>query len=407
MKRLHRFIMISIVLAGMLAITSTAFAGNDCGSSCVKVALMRSNLVGDFYAGDVLVQSQTGDVTLLASSYGGPGSTLQVTARNIHDGTADDGVYYSYPDTSRTIRFPTSSLMYGMKLLTRPAYIRARLTVGCDMRQFTGGDVACLLRIDGTNIATIGAGQTASFPLDPGTHQVDVLMAGSEAGAWSPAIVSKIMTVKARSVPYRFKATFRQTGQNGSPDTQPTTAPSVTATTPAVTATPVTPTPVTPTPVTPTPVTPTAAPLPSSGADYTVYDDGAAMLYYVNYARCSSGLSPLTLNAQLTSAATKFSISMAVNNFFSHYGLDGSDPGTRISAEGYNWITYGENIAAGYAGVQDTFMQWWNSPGHKANILNANFREMGLGHVHRAAADYQDYWTQDFGSTGTAPGVCP
>jgi uncharacterized protein YkwD len=67
-----------------------------------------------------------------------------------------------------------------------------------------------------------------------------------------------------------------------------------------------------------------------------------------NQQRAIYGLPPLAANAALATAAQAHSNDMANNNFFSHTGSDGSNPGQRISRAGYSWYTYGENIAAGY-----------------------------------------------------------
>jgi uncharacterized protein YkwD len=130
------------------------------------------------------------------------------------------------------------------------------------------------------------------------------------------------------------------------------------------------------------------------------------MLALINQARCAASITPLTVNPLLNNAATLHSIDMAVNNFFDHTGSDGSDVGTRVSAQGYPWIWVGENIAGGQTSIAQAFNSWWNSPPHQANMLNPDFREMGLGHVQRDAADLVHYWTGVFASRGTTPITC-
>ena len=99
----------------------------------------------------------------------------------------------------------------------------------------------------------------------------------------------------------------------------------------------------------------------------------------------------LTWNDQLEKAAYNHSKDMFQNKYFSHTGSDGTGSGERISNAGYNWRWYGENIAEGYPTEKDVVDGWLHSPGHCANIMNKNFREMGVAKVG-------DYWTQDFGS---------
>jgi uncharacterized protein YkwD len=99
----------------------------------------------------------------------------------------------------------------------------------------------------------------------------------------------------------------------------------------------------------------------------------------------------VTWNDQLEKAAYLHSSDMNTKKYFSHTGSDGSGSGERISAVGYPWKFYGENIAAGYQNEQEVIKGWLSSPGHCANIMNKNFKEMGVAKVG-------DYWTQDFGS---------
>jgi uncharacterized protein YkwD len=150
----------------------------------------------------------------------------------------------------------------------------------------------------------------------------------------------------------------------------------------------------------PPPPPPTATPTPTatntpipSGPDYTVYDDTAAMLARINAARTAQGLAPLSANGQLGNAALQHTIDMAVNNFMSHTGSNGSQPWDRVSAQGYSWSYVAENIAAGDSTVDGTFNQWWNSSGHRANMLSPDVTQMGLGHVSRPGTTYGHYWT--------------
>jgi uncharacterized protein YkwD len=87
---------------------------------------------------------------------------------------------------------------------------------------------------------------------------------------------------------------------------------------------------------------------------------------------------------------------MAANNFFSHTSLDGRSVGTRITATGYVWRTYGENIAAGYPSVDSVMDGWTKSDGHCANLMNPAFTEIGLACVPGSSATtYPTYWTMD------------
>lgn len=117
----------------------------------------------------------------------------------------------------------------------------------------------------------------------------------------------------------------------------------------------------------------------------------------VNDERREAGLHALTWNHQLFNAAREHSLDMAVENYFSHTGLDGRSAGDRIFDAGYDWQTYGENIAYGYVTPDAVMAGWMNSAGHRANILNGSFCELGVGIAEHANSGHQLYWTQDFG----------
>lgn len=117
------------------------------------------------------------------------------------------------------------------------------------------------------------------------------------------------------------------------------------------------------------------------------------MLEMHNQERAAAGLPPLVANATLISVARQRAQEMAATGCFSHYGpVGGSCPsgGTAVfiamvNATGYAWTALGENIAkntypAGQA-VQVAMQGFMNSPGHRANILNPNFRRVGIGYA--------------------------
>ncbi|QLJ04158.1 CAP domain-containing protein [Streptomyces sp. NEAU-sy36] len=159
------------------------------------------------------------------------------------------------------------------------------------------------------------------------------------------------------------------------------------------TADAVAPTPAGPAPATPAPAAPTASAAAPSSSAGTASGVAARIVQLVNSERAQAGCQPLTLNPQLTEAAQQHSADMAAHQNMSHTGSDGSDPGTRITRAGYTWSAYGENVAYGYATADEVMAGWMNSPGHRANILDCGFREIGVG-----LAQPGSYWTQDFGT---------
>ena len=133
----------------------------------------------------------------------------------------------------------------------------------------------------------------------------------------------------------------------------------------------------------------------------------AAFLKLINDYRASKGLKPLTATKSLNTAAYKHSLDMGQKNFFSHTGSDGSSFTTRMSREGYTYSTYkGENIAAGHPTAQKVFDAWKASSGHNANMLNANYKAVGIGFVQVSGSKYTYYWTTDFGGYVDATATC-
>jgi uncharacterized protein YkwD len=155
-----------------------------------------------------------------------------------------------------------------------------------------------------------------------------------------------------------------------------------------------------PKPTTAAPKPTTAAPKPTATASSPAPTGGtqasgavARVVELVNAERGKAGCSPVKANATLTEAAQKHSEDMAASGTMSHTGSDGSSPGDRITRAGYSWSTYGENVAYGYSTPEQVMQGWMTSPGHKANILNCAFKEIGVG-----LAQPGSYWTQDFGT---------
>ncbi|MFD4586935.1 CAP domain-containing protein [Streptomyces sp. NPDC058423] len=147
-------------------------------------------------------------------------------------------------------------------------------------------------------------------------------------------------------------------------------------------------------PAAPKPAAPKPSASPSTPASSAPASGAVArVVQLVNSERSKAGCSPVTVNAKLTKAAQDHSTDMASHRNMSHTGSDGSNPGTRITRAGYVWSTYGENVAYGYETPEKVMAGWMSSPGHKKNILNCEFKEIGVG-----LAQPGNYWTQDFGT---------
>lgn len=112
----------------------------------------------------------------------------------------------------------------------------------------------------------------------------------------------------------------------------------------------------------------------------------------VNQERAKAGLSPVTLSAQLSSAANIRS--QEIMQSFSHTRPDGSSFSTAIRQSGISYQGSGENIAYGQSSPQAVMNAWMNSQGHRANILNPRYTYIGVGYAENSRG--VPYWTQLF-----------
>ena len=163
-------------------------------------------------------------------------------------------------------------------------------------------------------------------------------------------------------------------------------------------------------------VAPTAAPLgtnavgtPSSGTPVSNSNGGGNcksvasgsfpgdIASLINQARAHGGLSSLTIDAQLASAAQGHSVDMACSSSLSHSGSNGSAPANRVSAAGYSGSFRQEIIyAGGYP--QDAYNWWMNDQIHHDAIMDRSATEMGVGYAYVSNSQYGGYFTVDFGS---------
>ncbi|MFP3896464.1 MAG: CAP domain-containing protein [Anaerolineales bacterium] len=135
-------------------------------------------------------------------------------------------------------------------------------------------------------------------------------------------------------------------------------------------------------------------PTPTSTPTTSPSDFAQRVIELTNEERIKRGLAPLETSPALMDAARGHSEDMACNDSLSHIGSDDSDPGERISRAGYDWWTYGENIAAGYPSPEDVVNGWMASPDHRTNILNPDYCDIGVGYAYNAKATFCHYWTQ-------------
>jgi Cysteine-rich secretory protein family len=98
-----------------------------------------------------------------------------------------------------------------------------------------------------------------------------------------------------------------------------------------------------------------------------------------NQNRMQNNVAPLTRNAKLDSAAKMKADDMVSSGYFAHYAPDGTTPWYFIREAGYNFLYAGENLAINYTSEKEIDDAWMNSQYHKENLLNTNFRELGIG----------------------------
>ncbi|MEV5974011.1 CAP domain-containing protein [Streptomyces sp. NPDC051921] len=125
----------------------------------------------------------------------------------------------------------------------------------------------------------------------------------------------------------------------------------------------------------------------------TVAPYATQVVALANAERRRAGCPPLRSDARLREAAQRHADDMAARVSYAHVGKDGRDAGDRISTAGYDWSSWGENIHRGPESPAQAVEDWMNSPGHRKNILNCAFQDIGVGVNLRANGPW---WVQDF-----------
>jgi uncharacterized protein YkwD len=135
--------------------------------------------------------------------------------------------------------------------------------------------------------------------------------------------------------------------------------------------------------------------------------EGQKLLEQLNAARSQprqcggqafAAAAPLAWNATLGSVAQDHSRDMANKNYLDHKDRDGRTPGDRAELAGYSGQLVGENIAAGQDTVRKVVDGWIASPGHCANLMNPQYKELGAAYATDPKSDAGIYWTAMFGA---------
>ena len=122
------------------------------------------------------------------------------------------------------------------------------------------------------------------------------------------------------------------------------------------------------------------------------------VLELVNIERANAGVAPLVLDEALCNAANMRAIEMDRTGELSHTRPNGNSCYEVFNICGVGSSTYGENIAWASYGMspEKLVLEWMNSEGHKANIINSNYTRMGLGYSTGVPGEDGHYWAQEF-----------
>ncbi len=141
-----------------------------------------------------------------------------------------------------------------------------------------------------------------------------------------------------------------------------------------------------------TPTTPTVPSTPGTSSDIRALETEVIRL--VNAARARAGRSALTENNQLSQVARTKSQDFINNNYFSHNSPIYGTPFNMLRSFGINFTAAAENIASGQRNAAEVMNSWMGSPGHRANILDSAYNQIGVGVARDRNGNL--YWTQMF-----------
>lgn len=127
-----------------------------------------------------------------------------------------------------------------------------------------------------------------------------------------------------------------------------------------------------------------------------------------NQVRRAQGFEPLVYNATLTDAAHRKGLDMLDEQYWAHVSPAGKQPWAFMTEAGYRYKVAGENLARDFSNTPDMIQAWFNSPTHKANLLNGRYREIGVAVVNGKLNGYETtVVVQMFGTQKTEPVSLP
>lgn len=118
------------------------------------------------------------------------------------------------------------------------------------------------------------------------------------------------------------------------------------------------------------------APTPTSLCDDPQVQE---VVRLTNEARLAAGVGPVVCDPSISRVAQAHGADMCARRFFAHLNPDGISPALRAERAGVEFQMFGENIAVGHTSPADVHDGWMRSPGHRRNLLDADFGRIGVG----------------------------
>ncbi|MBV6700514.1 sigma-70 family RNA polymerase sigma factor [Kitasatospora aureofaciens] len=252
-----------------------------------------------------------------------------------------------------------------------------------------------LLHFKATAAAVTPGGAGAAGSAGAGSHGGWAGFAARKAVLLSGAAAVVAVTTLALVWPHPTEPSVEAAPEPTTPAAAPDT-PTATAI-----ALPPAPVPVTATPTptetpTETPAeTPTPTPSPTATRPTAPPSAERQLVDLVNSERAKAGCTPLRIDPRLHSAAQKHADDMVARGFFDHVNPDGVRPDARITAAGYRWSQWGENLDRGTSNPATVVSHWMDGGIHQSNLLDCGFKDVGVGVATGPAGTY---WTQDLGA---------
>jgi uncharacterized protein YkwD len=120
-------------------------------------------------------------------------------------------------------------------------------------------------------------------------------------------------------------------------------------------------------------------------------------------AAIGAAMQRLSWEVRLAASAHEHAVDLAMQDRLSHTDSRNRGFGVRLRSSGYAAAGAGENLAAGQTGIDDTLQAWLASPSHCANLMQPEYRDVGLACVQRRGSRYERFWVAHFGVPAAAP----